>query len=52
MTRQSAACRRSTRSTPSAVNAAIEEGRDDLVQDLAAQYPDHAAEIIGGASRA
>jgi hypothetical protein len=35
-----------------AVNAAIEEGRDDLVQHLAAEYPDHAAEIMEAAAAA
>jgi hypothetical protein len=29
-----------------AVNAAVAEDRDDLVQELAAEYPDAAAEIM------
>jgi hypothetical protein len=35
-----------------AVNAAIEEGREDLVQHLAAEYPDHAAEVMAEAAAA
>jgi hypothetical protein len=29
-----------------AVNAAIEEGREDLVRQLAAEYPDAALEVM------
>jgi len=37
-----------------AVNAAVAEDRDDLVEQLAAEYPDAAAEIMeeGGAAAA
>lgn len=33
-----------------AVNAAIEEDRDDLVRELAAEYPDAAAAVLVGAA--
>lgn len=33
-----------------AVNAAIEEDRDDLVRQLVADYPDAAAEIMADAA--
>lgn len=31
------------------VNAAVEEGREDQIEMLAARYPDEAARVIAGA---
>lgn len=34
-----------------AVNSAIAEGRDDLVEELAAEYPDAALRVMTGGAR-